>query len=362
MEQHQQRHQEKHAEKIKFEAATASADVKRCANCGEPLPPGARFCENCGAPQGANRCVSCGAEVPEGTAICPVCGRPATTTCTFCGSEMSAGEAFCPECGNARGGIVCPQCNTLNFRSFCRKCNYPLNPMARYALEEARRDPRYIKAQAIADELDTLEEEIARLEKIVAQGPAVVIPPPPQPERVLEIDDTTSNSTARLMEEFRKLSGAGPAQPKAAPARPQAKAAEPAAKPVSLSASKASGGNDISLGGTSDPSFGATAARLEQLKKQYAAKADELQKALDAMVPPADAPAEIKRNFACAHRITTRVTETTVERERVCWICNRCHVRHNNPSECCVAEYGGKWVTKEVLRTITRGEDRTILL
>ena len=71
------------------------------------------------------------------------------------------------------------------------------------------------------------------------------------------------------------------------------------------------------------------------------------------MVPnPADPP-EVQRNFACAHMITTtsKVTTVTKQTQRIAWVCNRCHIWHNKPSECGVREFGGKWVTKDVITT-----------
>lgn len=260
---------------------------------------------------------------------------------------MSAGMAFCPECGNARCGITCPDCGTLNFRSFCRKCNRPLNPMALLAVEEARRDPRFIKAQEIAQELQQMEEEMAQLEALIAREKAR----PAAPERTLKIDDSVSEATRRLMEEFEKLSST-PSAPKVDKPRPQKVESKPEAAPLTLSSDDSGpGGSDIPAGGGGG-NWGAAAARLEQLRRQYKAKTAELQAQLDAMVPDPAAPPEVKRNFACARMITTRSTTTTKELARVAWVCNRCHVWHNNPSECCVAEYGGKWVTKEVTKTV----------
>lgn len=268
---------------------------------------------------------------------------------------MSAGDAFCPECGNPRGGIMCPQCDTLNFRSFCRKCNHPLNPMALYAVEEARRDPRFIKAKAIAEEIGGLEEEIKALEILLADRKAV----PPEPEKLLEIDDTTSDTARRLLEEFERLSGqeSMPA-PKAEKAPERVR--EKKTPALSLSSPDSASGGDFSTGGKPDSTFGAAAARLEKLRKEYAAKTAELQKTLDDMVPDEAAPPEIKRNFACARMITVYSTETRVEKERVCWICNRCQVRHRNPSECAVAEFGGRWEFMQVVRTYETKSDHSI--
>lgn len=312
-----------------------------CANCGATVAPGAAFCEECGAPQGGHVCVSCGSTVDPGVAICPHCGHPATTRCTFCGAEMSAGEAFCPECGNSRSGIVCPHCNTLNFRSFCRKCNTPLNPMALYAIEQAKADPRYQRACAIAEQLADMEDEMERLQTLIAQEQARAAEP------LLQVDDRVSEETRRLLDEFERLSReASPVKKR--PQTPAAPRVESAPKPAEfkIEASAPKSG-DVGVGGfrggVSDAS-----ARLEELRSQYREKLADFQKEIDAMIPdPADPP-EIQRNFACAHMITTRTTTYRKEKQRIAWVCNRCHIFHNNPSECGVAEFGGKWVTKEI--------------
>lgn len=313
-----------------------------CSNCGARVAPGARFCEECGAPQGAHMCVTCGAEIDPKLAICPVCGHPATTNCTFCGCEMSAGEAFCPDCGNSRSGIECPHCRTLNFRNFCRTCNYPLNPMALYAVEQAKADPRYQRASRIAQEMAEMEDEMERLEQLIAAEKAAAAEP------TLQIDDSVSEETRRLMEEFERLSQNAPGRKRPVEQlKPQAKTEEPRRAAAFDIAKPSGGGGDVDAGGPRGD-FSDAVARLEQLKQQYREKAAEFQKEVDAMIPdPADPP-EIQRNFVCAHMITTRTKTYTVEKRRVAWVCNKCHIFHNNPSECGVAEFGGKWVTQDV--------------
>ncbi len=63
-------------------AADAAA---RCAQCGAPLPAGARFCSHCGtaaapppdtAPAEPAFCPACGTERRPGTHFCTVCGKP----------------------------------------------------------------------------------------------------------------------------------------------------------------------------------------------------------------------------------------------------------------------------------------------
>lgn len=351
MEQSKQKEQNK-----SLQASTVrhsvSSDSRRCAHCGAPLDSEAAFCEECGAPCHGHHCDSCGAEIKEGMALCPVCGGPATMNCTFCGAVMSRGDRFCPDCGNPRGGITCPQCHTVNFRSFCRKCNHPLNPMALMAIEEARRDPRFIRATKISEEVACLEDEMAMLEQQL-QNPEKYFANQgtrePAQERLLEIDNETNEDTRRLLEEFKRLSG-GSSEPKnnsvetGAPKTPSAPASKLTIGEVAQVEIQrpASAIKENKIGAQIE----AAAKRLEELKKQHAAKVDELQKELDAMVPPAGAPPEMKRNFACAHKVTIK-TKVLVE-ERVAWVCNMCQIWHKNPSECGVRDYGGKWMYKKI--------------
>jgi membrane protease subunit (stomatin/prohibitin family) len=61
-------------------AAAAGAAAARpaaggfCAECGKPVPTGARFCPSCGHPQGGGGCASCGQPIPDGSKFCPNCG------------------------------------------------------------------------------------------------------------------------------------------------------------------------------------------------------------------------------------------------------------------------------------------------
>ncbi len=286
----------------------------RCPNCGAPIAASAKFCEECGASLGGD--------------------KPAGTFCTFCGSEISGNEALCPECGNPRGGIVCPDCGTLNYRSFCRKCDRPLNPMALYAIEKAKSDPRVKRAVAVKRELDQMEAEIARLEQLVADM---------QPE-----------ATRRLMEDFAELTGITP-DPAQQEQRPQQTVQTQTAQPPRQQVEKAkSESAPVIDWGSDTPIYdpGAAASQLEELKKQYAAKSAEFQQALNDLIPdPADPP-EIQRNFACAAMVTILTTTTTVtkERKRVAWVCNKCNIRHTSPSDCGVREFGGNWIYEDITK------------
>jgi membrane protease subunit (stomatin/prohibitin family) len=47
-----------------------------CSKCGEPVPPGSKFCPNCGAKaQGKILCKKCGKEIPRTVKFCPECGE-----------------------------------------------------------------------------------------------------------------------------------------------------------------------------------------------------------------------------------------------------------------------------------------------
>ncbi len=83
-----------------------------CPKCGALVPPGTRFCPNCGqamtggGPPAAGPttpCPKCGQPVPAGTKFCPNCGAsmapPAPRTCPKCGKSVVTSGKFCPECG-----------------------------------------------------------------------------------------------------------------------------------------------------------------------------------------------------------------------------------------------------------------------
>ena len=56
--------------------APAAAKGTFCAECGQPLTAGAKFCHNCGAKQAtANVCPACGEQVAPGAKFCGNCGQ-----------------------------------------------------------------------------------------------------------------------------------------------------------------------------------------------------------------------------------------------------------------------------------------------
>jgi membrane protease subunit (stomatin/prohibitin family) len=84
-----------------------------CPKCNAQVPPGMRFCPNCGnamtppaAATAGTPCPKCGQPVPPGVKFCPNCGAsmappapPAPRTCPKCGKSVTTSGKFCPECG-----------------------------------------------------------------------------------------------------------------------------------------------------------------------------------------------------------------------------------------------------------------------
>ncbi len=55
----------------------AAAGQTACKKCGKPLPPGSKFCLNCGSPVITSvKCANCGVELPAGSKFCNECGAP----------------------------------------------------------------------------------------------------------------------------------------------------------------------------------------------------------------------------------------------------------------------------------------------
>jgi len=56
-------------------APAPSASGVACPQCGARNNPGAKFCVECGAKQGAAKCANCQAELPPGAKFCNECGQ-----------------------------------------------------------------------------------------------------------------------------------------------------------------------------------------------------------------------------------------------------------------------------------------------
>ena len=83
--------------------ASTSTAVMKCAKCGALLPPGAKFCLECGEKvqsisQDQIICPVCGKATPKGK-FCMECGSALARTCPKCGAQLPNGAKFCLECG-----------------------------------------------------------------------------------------------------------------------------------------------------------------------------------------------------------------------------------------------------------------------
>lgn len=88
---------------IDGKSTDAMSAVTLCANCGAPLPEGAKFCNECGhkvqvLQKGEVICPNCGNPTPAGK-FCIECGSPLERRCPNCGVALPPRGKFCPECG-----------------------------------------------------------------------------------------------------------------------------------------------------------------------------------------------------------------------------------------------------------------------
>ena len=309
--------QQKAQELSTSKAAQKTAEVHqitayKCPNCGATHSESDKFCSDCGMGLKGNSCVHCGAPTKPNHEICLECGRNLQAElCSFCGEKMDANSAFCPECGNPRTGIVCNQCHTLNFRSFCRKCNAPLNAQAQQALEEAKADPRFQKALALAEELAELEEYLLSTSDDEAAPPEI-------PE--------LSEENQQLISQYKNLLSTFRGQkPQEKPETPKPETPKPKAKPqIKLSINIAS---------------------KEEAIAKYKEKLAEIQETINSMTPDAGMTPQIQRDYYSARKLEI-VTKTKV-RVPLYWICNAYGCEHNQPSECAEPFQGGQWVYED---------------
>ncbi len=73
-------------------------DRVKCSGCGASIKASAKFCPECGKPNG-EKCPKCGASVKSGAKFCAECGESLAKKCPKCGSDIKSGAKFCPECG-----------------------------------------------------------------------------------------------------------------------------------------------------------------------------------------------------------------------------------------------------------------------
>lgn len=245
-------------------------------------------------------CPYCGQPVKKSWEWCPSCGHSLVDWCTFCGADIPRGEDECPECGMSRSGIVCPKCGTRNASGFCRKCNEPLTLAAKKEQERALKDPQFVKAAELAVQAAEL---LARIEAEEQEVPESEIKEIELPEDVLRLKELLGKTTLRQAQ--------GPDGKQTQPLDGKQQQAQ---KPKSKA----------------------------ELRAEYSKIQEELNKALEGMLPPVGSTPQEQRNYFSARKLPVEKTIQTKTREA--WVCNFCGCWHNCPSECCEPWHGGKWV------------------
>ena len=269
-------------------------------------------------------CPYCGHEVRKSWEWCPACGHSLVDWCTFCGADIPREEDECPECGMSRSGVVCPRCGTRNATAFCRKCNEPLTLAAKKELERAQKDPQFLKAAELAVKAAELLAMIDAEEQDVPESENKEIE---LPEDVLRLKELLGKTTLRQQE--RSVAGvAGVAEPVEAVEAVEAPALRQAQGPAIRQAQ----GPDVKQ----QPKSKA------ELRAEYSKIKEELNKALEEMLPPAGSTPQEQRNYFSARKLPVEKTIRT--QSGAYWVCNFCGCWHNCPDECSEPWHGGKWV------------------
>ena len=245
-------------------------------------------------------CPHCGQPVRKSWEWCPSCGHSLVDWCTFCGADIPRGEDECPECGMSRSGVVCPKCGTMNAGGFCRKCNEPLTLAAKKEQERALKDPQFVKAAELAVQAAEL---LARIEAEEQEVPESEIKEIELPEDVLRLKELLGKTTLRQAQ--------GPDGKQTQPLDGKQQQAQ---RPKSKA----------------------------ELRAEYSKIQEELNKALEGMLPPVGSTPQEQRNYFSARKLP--VEKVILTKGREAWVCNFCGCWHNCPSECCEPWHGGKWV------------------
>lgn len=260
-------------------------------------------------------CPHCGATVNSGDAVCLGCGRSLLPgKCSFCGAPMKPNAKFCTRCGQSAEGVKCPQCGTLNSRNFCRKCNTPLTPRALQAIEAAKKDPQFKVVEKKAEELAELQ---ALIEEI--QNESTETKPAPQ---LSEEDRQLLNEYASLLDSI----GIN----------------KPEIKPV------------VQQEESKRKTYEAKGMSLDDIMKAYREKANEMDEALAALVPPPEFTPEEQRDYFSARKIA-RLDQPVP----MLWKCNLCGALHPCPAECAEPRLGGVWIMVSLEEFYANGGHRT---
>lgn len=274
-------------------------------------------------------CPYCGQPVKKSWEWCPSCGHSLVDWCTFCGADIPRGEDECPECGMSRSGIVCPKCGSRNAGGFCRKCNEPLTLAAKKELERAQKDPQFLKAAELAVQAAEL---LARIEAEEQEVPESEIKEVELPEDVLRLKELLGKTTLRR---FDKLSDRSD----------QKRETGSVADPVEAPALRQAQGLRTSTTGEPCRTTCSAANKMKskaELRAEYSKIQEELNKALEGMLPPVGSTPQEQRNYFSARKLP--VEKVILTKGREAWVCNFCGCWHNCPSECCEPWHGGKWV------------------
>lgn len=245
-------------------------------------------------------CPHCGQPVRKSWEWCPSCGHSLVDWCTFCGADIPRGEDECPECGMSRSGVVCPKCGTRNAGGFCRKCNEPLTLAAKKEQERALKDPQFVKAAELAVQAAELLARIEAEEQEVTGQESKEVE---LPEDVLRLKELLGKTT------LRQAQGPDGKQTQLLDGKQQ-QAQRPKSK--------------------------------AELRAEYSKIQEELNKALEGMLPPVGSTPQEQRNYFSARKLP--VEKVILTKGREAWVCNFCGCWHNCPSECCEPWHGGKWV------------------
>lgn len=200
----------------------------------------------------------------------------------------------------SRSGVVCPKCGTRNAGGFCRKCNEPLTLAAKKEQERALKDPQFVKAAELAVQAAEL---LARIEAEEQEVPESEIKEIELPEDVLRLKELLGKTTLRQAQ--------GPDGKQTQPLDGKQQQAQ---RPKSKA----------------------------ELRAEYSKIQEELNKALEGMLPPVGSTPQEQRNYFSARKLP--VEKVILTKGREAWVCNFCGCWHNCPSECCEPWHGGKWV------------------
>jgi hypothetical protein len=204
-------------------------------------------------------------------------------------------------------GVECPACHIRNFRSFCRQCGQPLSKAARRAVEKAKEDPKVLETARLLVKIAQLEAE-------------------------LETAGTPEDGT--------------PEEPTEAEIRMKALMAK-----VGFTAAEKPKVTSRKVGRS-----------REEIMAEYTQAIEDANKVMEEMLPPVGMTPQEQRNYYTARKVA--VMEVMEERwwgikvtETMGWVCNKCQVLHKDPSECCVAEFGGEWVTCDTMHVVEEGTE-----